>query len=1255
MISVSRNSSSSEGPTDDYRIKPDIMGNGTGLYSTYDDNDSDYATISGTSMASPNVAGTLLLLQEHYNDLNASFMRAATLKGLALHTADDVAPAGPDAQSGWGLLNAKFAAETITTAAAASGSAIIDELSLSQGGTYQITVQSNGIDPLQASISWTDPAGTANGGMNSNTPALVNDLDIRLDNGSSFTPWKLTGVTTNGTGDNVVDPYERIDINAASGSYILTVSHKGTLSGGSQNFSLIVTGVVVAATPSIGYASTNKSMTENSNCSFSDAYIPLNIGQAPSEDADVNFSINPGGTATSGLDFDLMTSSVTFDQGATDDKMMTLRIYHDGFVETTETIVIDFTVNANGGDAIADLAKDSFTLTLNNDDTVPTASNSFTLIDEDFETAPAGWMIADRDGDGNNWTIGTVPAGHLSTNQLYSRSWNGVALTPDNYIISSEVTIPAGATSVNLTYQVAPSTLTNSWYQEYYTVYWATDISTYTAIDASPQVRPGGIIAQAVVNENIDMSAYAGQTGHLVFRHHNCTNEEYIAIDNLLLSGSVDTGVQTAVNTGTTDPEVDLPGSGSVYLSDTSTGDRLADVTSSDGFDYGCVGISVDRAGTSVQPYQGSSGIDQVMDKSFLATATKNPSGSVDLTFYFTSAEISGWEAATGQSRNNLVAARNNGTDVETAALSVGSFGSHITLTGSFTSIDGSYFFGLNSAFGPCPDYTRFSGTWSNGMPLTDQKIDISSNYNAVSDLDGCEIVVKNNSTLTISASNYLRVAHNITVESGSTLIVEHQGVVVQTDGTASVVNNGTINVEITTPNLLRDDFMAVGSPMSAETVAGVFGGVRNVQYHTPENFIPNTPGSGVTNFSDDNGNFWRRYNSGSLTAGEGYLIFPQDNPSGTTDLTFSLGTLNNGDVSRPMVFNGDGVNEYGTPNVYANPYASPISADDFLSANGLTDVYFWEHITAPSSIIPGPYARNYSMDDISIYNDISGGLAAANDGGGTTQPNGIISTAQGFGVLATSGGNVTFTNSMRRTTGNTTLRTQDLELDRMWFRVSSDAYEYPLGSNTLIAYSPEATDGLDGGDTNRLDTSVSLYSSISGTNKHLTIQSLEEFNEEDKISMGFSTLVEADLEYTITLTQVQGTQLGDRSIYLIDNLLGRITDLTQESYSFRSGPGDQPGRFTLQFEYEVLATAQNELESIGLYPNPTDGLLNVVSPRAAIHEVVIYDLQGRVVLYQQLEGITQYQLEVDKLESSLYLIELTTVNGKIIQRFTKR
>ncbi|QSE97887.1 S8 family serine peptidase [Fulvivirga lutea] len=245
LISVAINSSSSEGPTDDFRIKPDITGNGTGVYSTYESSNSAYNSISGTSMASPNVAGSLLLLQQHYNNVNGSFMRSATLKGLALHTADDAGVSGPDAVFGWGLLNAKAASEAITENGNTSR---IEELTLSAGQSYSITVDANGVEPLLASISWTDLPGAENTGtVNLTTPVLVNDLDIRVTKSSTtYFPYRLTGPTSSTKSDNNVDPYERVDISGASGSYTITVTHKGTLTSGSQDFTLIVTGVTGA-------------------------------------------------------------------------------------------------------------------------------------------------------------------------------------------------------------------------------------------------------------------------------------------------------------------------------------------------------------------------------------------------------------------------------------------------------------------------------------------------------------------------------------------------------------------------------------------------------------------------------------------------------------------------------------------------------------------------------------------------------------------------------------------------------------------------------------------------------------------------------------------------------------------------------------------------------------------------------------------------------------------------------------------------
>ena len=73
--SVVMSNFSNWGPTDEGRVKPDITDKGVGVFSTYAGTNSDYGNSQGTSMAAPGVAGALLLLQQHYNNLNDSFMR----------------------------------------------------------------------------------------------------------------------------------------------------------------------------------------------------------------------------------------------------------------------------------------------------------------------------------------------------------------------------------------------------------------------------------------------------------------------------------------------------------------------------------------------------------------------------------------------------------------------------------------------------------------------------------------------------------------------------------------------------------------------------------------------------------------------------------------------------------------------------------------------------------------------------------------------------------------------------------------------------------------------------------------------------------------------------------------------------------------------------------------------------------------------------------------------------------------------------
>ncbi|SNR25561.1 Por secretion system C-terminal sorting domain-containing protein [Maribacter sedimenticola] len=241
---------SSFGPVDDGRIKPDLAGNGSSILSTDSYSTTSYNLSSGTSMATPGVTGSLLLLQQYHEELYGSYMRAATLKGLALHTADDVDAPGPDYRMGWGVMNAKKAAELLFNK---DYNSYITEETLANNTVFSMEIQAMEGETLSASISWTDMASTFvnKGELNNTMKALVNDLDIKITkDGKTFLPWKLNPgeASSNATnGDNAVDPFERIDIPNARGNYTITITHKGKLQNEFQEFSLILSGVQMNA------------------------------------------------------------------------------------------------------------------------------------------------------------------------------------------------------------------------------------------------------------------------------------------------------------------------------------------------------------------------------------------------------------------------------------------------------------------------------------------------------------------------------------------------------------------------------------------------------------------------------------------------------------------------------------------------------------------------------------------------------------------------------------------------------------------------------------------------------------------------------------------------------------------------------------------------------------------------------------------------------------------------------------------------
>jgi hypothetical protein len=258
---------SSCGPTDDGRIKPDVVACGVNVITASSSSTTAYEYESGTSFAAPSVAGSINLLTEYYAQLhtNAAALLSSTLKALVINTADQCGTnIGPSYKFGWGLMNTAKAASLIENDATNGLKCFIKEVMLSNGTTIQFPIQSSGTNPIKVTIAWTDPPGVGNSITNLQNPTikLVNDLDLRVvsPNGTTNFPYNLNPDLTNRTaaarsaaattGDNIRDPVEQVYLaTPTNGTYQVKLTHKGTLQNGAPQWVSIISTGNTATTP----------------------------------------------------------------------------------------------------------------------------------------------------------------------------------------------------------------------------------------------------------------------------------------------------------------------------------------------------------------------------------------------------------------------------------------------------------------------------------------------------------------------------------------------------------------------------------------------------------------------------------------------------------------------------------------------------------------------------------------------------------------------------------------------------------------------------------------------------------------------------------------------------------------------------------------------------------------------------------------------------------------------------------------------
>ena len=242
---IQMSSFSGWGPTDDGRIKPDVVSIGVNVETAAGQEDDQYQSTSGTSFSSPVVCGGLALVQELNRTLTNSFLKAATLKALAIHTVNQTGDVGPDYRFGWGLVNIRRACDFLLNRNQIDNQIIETRLENNEVQTYELVPKQN--TPVKISIVWNDPSGTpVQASLDPTNSMLVNDLDIRLtdENGNEFLPFILDPANPNApatTGDNFRDNVEQIFLDQADErTYTLEVSHKNQLKNNGQDFSIII-------------------------------------------------------------------------------------------------------------------------------------------------------------------------------------------------------------------------------------------------------------------------------------------------------------------------------------------------------------------------------------------------------------------------------------------------------------------------------------------------------------------------------------------------------------------------------------------------------------------------------------------------------------------------------------------------------------------------------------------------------------------------------------------------------------------------------------------------------------------------------------------------------------------------------------------------------------------------------------------------------------------------------------------------------
>ncbi len=499
--------------------------------------------------------------------------------------------------------------------------------------------------------------------------------------------------------------------------------------------------------------------------------INLTISAMCAASGAATLTVAGSGTATNGVDYQILTPSVVFNSGDAS-KTVTVRIFDDAEAESAETLNLTYSISGAG--VAAGSEYQTATITINDNDAAPVVQST------------TGTVIL---GQGNIINgLSNLPlrasSSDLRCQFLYTASeLNAMGLTAGNItelsldVLQKLSTIAYSGFTIGMKNTSSTTLSTTTGLESGVTTVFngsftsAAGTNTFTltpfnwdgtsnlliemcydnsAANSSDQVKSSTVGAAMAIWKTATSGSGCSlaATGSLF---SSVTGLNFVRPDIRLKGVLKGNPVETAISTTT----VNLGPNADIYIYD-AAGNIQARIKNLTAFDYGCTQIQIDRTGSTSVQFWNNTPSNYLASKSFKVIPTNNTaSGHYQITLYYTAAEVTGWQTATSQTWASaqivkvsngfyipdVTPATPHSADVSIISGTPGTFGSDYTIMGDFNNT-GFSGFGVGVPAAPLPvtmvyfnaykkdDYAVLD--WSTTFEQNNKGFEIEKSYDGV-------------------------------------------------------------------------------------------------------------------------------------------------------------------------------------------------------------------------------------------------------------------------------------------------------------------------------------------------------------------------------------------------------------------------------------------------------------------------------------------------------------------------------------------